>query len=83
MSVLRQSIKCYFTRKISHYSLDLHHYNYSQQRLWRYCSTAAISHPTSDDSVKVYSSKITSIVEDIAKLTLIEVADLNECLKKN
>jgi hypothetical protein len=30
---------------------------------------------------KVFSPKITSLVQDISNLSLLEVADLNECLK--
>lgn len=32
---------------------------------------------------KVFSPKITSLVQDISNLSLMEVADLNECLKVN
>lgn len=45
----------------------------------RYESTLAAPQP--DDAVKEYPEKIKSIVDEISKLTLIEVADLNELLK--
>ncbi|CAH3143560.1 unnamed protein product [Porites lobata] len=45
----------------------------------RYDSTLA--QPRPDDAVKEYPDKIKSIVDEISKLTLIEVADLNELLK--
>lgn len=45
-----------------------------------YCSST-IAHPAPDGFEKAYPPKIHNIVEEIAKLTLIEVADLNECLK--
>ncbi|GFT66220.1 39S ribosomal protein L12, mitochondrial [Nephila pilipes] len=83
MSLIRQSIKYNFSRKIYQYSIDPYRNSYSRHRQWRlYCSSGAISHPTPDDCEKVYSPKIKSIVEDIKQLTLIEVSDLNECLKK-
>lgn len=34
-----------------------------------------------DDGSKVYPQKITAIVDQIAQLNLLEVADLNELLK--
>ena len=37
--------------------------------------------PQPDDAVKEYPEKITNIVDEISKLTLVEVADLNELLK--
>lgn len=37
--------------------------------------------PQADDDSKRYSPKIQNIVQEISKLTLIEVADLNELLK--
>lgn len=40
-----------------------------------------MSAPQPDDAVKEYPEKITNIVDEISKLTLIEVADLNELLK--
>jgi len=40
-----------------------------------------LSAPQPDDAVKEYPEKITNIVDEISKLTLIEVADLNELLK--
>ena len=45
----------------------------------RYDSTLAA--PQSDDAVKEYPEKIKTIVDEISKLTIIEVADLNELLK--
>ncbi|CAL1267473.1 unnamed protein product [Larinioides sclopetarius] len=82
MSLLRQTIKCCLIKRINQYSLDLQHNTYSRHRLWRFYCSSAISHPTPDGCEKSYSPKVVNIVEDIAKLTLIEVADLNECLKK-
>jgi large subunit ribosomal protein L7/L12 len=38
------------------------------------------SAPTGQD--KTFDAKITKLVDEIAKLTLLEVADLNELLKK-
>ncbi|KAL9957143.1 hypothetical protein ACROYT_G038745 [Oculina patagonica] len=43
---------------------------------------STLSAPQPDDSEKEYPEKITNIVDEISKLTLIEVADLNELLKK-
>ena len=37
--------------------------------------------PPSSTEPKVFSPKIQSLVDDISKLNLLEVADLNECLK--
>lgn len=37
--------------------------------------------PAADGQEKVYSSKIAKIVEEIANMTLLEVADLNEALR--
>ncbi|XP_013788877.1 39S ribosomal protein L12, mitochondrial-like [Limulus polyphemus] len=48
----------------------------------RYCSTEVLKHPEASGAEKMYPVKIQKIVEDIAQLTLIEVADLNELLKK-
>ena len=42
---------------------------------------STLSSPQADDAVKEYPEKITNIVDEISKLTLIEVADLNELLK--
>ncbi len=41
----------------------------------------AIATPSLDGMPKQYSPKIQQMVNDIAKLTLIEVSDLNELLK--
>ncbi|GFR70467.1 39S ribosomal protein L12, mitochondrial [Elysia marginata] len=38
--------------------------------------------PPADSSSKTYSPKIEKLVDDISQLTLLEVADLNELLKK-
>ncbi|KFM66448.1 39S ribosomal protein L12, mitochondrial, partial [Stegodyphus mimosarum] len=82
MSLLRKSVHLYGIGRLC-VSRNIYGLNFSQHRLWRlYCSSSAISHPTPDGCEKVYSDKIKNIVEEIAKLTLIEVADLNECLKK-
>ncbi|XP_035219285.1 39S ribosomal protein L12, mitochondrial-like [Stegodyphus dumicola] len=82
MSLLRKSLQFYSIGRLC-VSKHINGLNFSQRRLWRlYCSSSAISHPTPDGCEKVYSDKIKNIVEEIAKLTLIEVADLNECLKK-
>ena len=52
---------------------------------WRFCTrfNSTLSAPPPDESPKEYSEKITNIVDEISKLTLIEVADLNELLKVN
>ena len=45
-------------------------------------STEAMPLPNADSSAKkIYPEKISTIVEQIAKLNLLEVADLNELLK--
>ena len=45
-------------------------------------STEAMPLPSADPNAnKVYPEKISSIVEQISKLNLLEVADLNELLK--
>ncbi|XP_003744073.1 39S ribosomal protein L12, mitochondrial [Galendromus occidentalis] len=43
---------------------------------------SAIPQPAPDNSNKQYPEKISNIVSEISKLTLIEVADLNELLKR-
>lgn len=43
---------------------------------------SALAQPAPANDSKQYPPKITNIVEEISKLTLIEVADLNELLKK-
>lgn len=48
----------------------------------RHYSTEPLPEPHADGAAKKYSPKIQNIVDDISKLTLIEVADLNELLKK-
>ena len=45
----------------------------------RHDSTLAA--PSPDNSAKEYPEKIRGIVDDISKLTLLEVSDLNELLK--
>ena len=52
---------------------------------WRFCTryNSTLAAPSPDESPKEYSEKITNIVDEISKLTLIEVADLNELLKVN
>ncbi|XP_037544351.1 39S ribosomal protein L12, mitochondrial [Nematolebias whitei] len=42
----------------------------------------AIATPPLDEEPKIYSQKIQQLVSDIASLTLLEVSDLNELLKK-
>lgn len=42
---------------------------------------STLAAPPPDDAVKEYPEKIKSIVGEISKLTLLEVADLNELLK--
>ena len=44
-------------------------------------SAEPIAAPTADGETKEYSENITTIVDKISKLTLVEVADLNELLK--
>lgn len=46
------------------------------------CAQAAkLEIPAADGEVKSYAPHISGIVDQISKLTLMEVADLNECLK--
>ncbi|XP_039200735.1 39S ribosomal protein L12, mitochondrial isoform X1 [Crotalus tigris] len=45
------------------------------------CSEVLAS-PSMDDAPKEYSPKIQQLVQDIANLTLLEISDLNELLKK-
>ncbi|XP_053157254.1 39S ribosomal protein L12, mitochondrial [Hemicordylus capensis] len=42
----------------------------------------ALASPPLDDAHKEYSPKIQQLVQDIANLTLLEISDLNELLKK-
>ncbi|KAH0629395.1 hypothetical protein JD844_011447 [Phrynosoma platyrhinos] len=42
----------------------------------------ALATPPLDSAPKVYSPKIQQLVQDIANLTLLEISDLNELLKK-
>uniref|UniRef100_A0A8C6TTH7 Large ribosomal subunit protein bL12m n=1 Tax=Neogobius melanostomus TaxID=47308 RepID=A0A8C6TTH7_9GOBI len=46
------------------------------------CHVDAIASPALDGASKQYSPKIQQLVNDIASLTLLEVSDLNELLKK-
>ncbi|KAJ8362957.1 hypothetical protein SKAU_G00117880 [Synaphobranchus kaupii] len=46
------------------------------------CPSDAIAAPQLDGAPKSYSPKIQQLVNDIASLTLLEVSDLNELLKK-
>uniref|UniRef100_A0A3Q3WQN5 Large ribosomal subunit protein bL12m n=1 Tax=Mola mola TaxID=94237 RepID=A0A3Q3WQN5_MOLML len=46
------------------------------------CRSEAIATPPLDGAPKHYSPKIQQLVNDIASLTLLEVSDLNELLKK-
>lgn len=48
----------------------------------RFQSADAATIPSSEGAPKVYAPKIESIVHEITKLNLVEVADLNELLKK-
>lgn len=48
----------------------------------KYCSSDAILPPNPEGVEKSYPEKIRQIVTDISKLTLIEVTDLNDLLKK-
>ena len=54
-------------------------------RIWmrasRCYSTEPIPKPQVDGEERSYAPKIQKIVEDISKLTLLEVSDLNELLK--
>ncbi|XP_054891061.1 39S ribosomal protein L12, mitochondrial isoform X2 [Poeciliopsis prolifica] len=71
---------------------DIHRHHLQQQaptlcsvRLLKTSSTAfseALATPPLDGAPKEYSPKIQQLVSDIASLTLIEVSDLNELLKK-
>jgi len=45
-------------------------------------STAPLPHPTPEGAAKDYSPKIVQIVDEISQMTILEVADLNELLKK-
>ncbi|XP_071496365.1 large ribosomal subunit protein bL12m-like [Diadema antillarum] len=45
-------------------------------------SSEAITAPARDNEDKQYSDKIRSLVDEIASLTLVEVSDLNQLLKK-
>ena len=45
-------------------------------------SAEAMPAPTPDNAPKMYPLKIEKIVDEIAGLTLVEVADLSELLKK-
>lgn len=44
-------------------------------------AAADLKFPAPSESEKEYEPKIVKIVDEIAKLTLLEVTDLNECLK--
>lgn len=47
-----------------------------------YCAAQApLEVPLPDGTPKTYPKHITDIVDQISKLTLMEVADLNSCLK--
>uniref|UniRef100_A0A8D0H2I3 Large ribosomal subunit protein bL12m n=1 Tax=Sphenodon punctatus TaxID=8508 RepID=A0A8D0H2I3_SPHPU len=46
------------------------------------CRTEALASPSLDSAPKEYSPKIQQLVQDIANLTLLEISDLNELLKK-
>lgn len=81
MSVLRKSLNSFSVKKFCY--LKSCPSNFRNMRLCRtYCSSEALSTPAPDGSEKIYPPKIMQIVEQISKLTLIEVADLNECVQK-
>lgn len=44
-------------------------------------SGQSLSYPPPANAEKVYPPKIQSLVDEIAKLNLLEVVDLNDCLK--
>ncbi|XP_037074692.1 39S ribosomal protein L12, mitochondrial-like [Pollicipes pollicipes] len=50
----------------------------------RYMSTeaATLTTPPSDTEEKVYPERVEQLVAEISRMTLLEVAELNECLKK-
>lgn len=50
--------------------------------LARMFSAETLAQPAPSNEERSYPEKITRIVDDIAKLTLMEVADLNDLLKK-
>lgn len=46
------------------------------------CCSATAPLPSTDDGIKEYSPKIQNLVDEISKLTILEVSDLNQLLKK-
>merc|ERR1711860_338631 len=67
------------------YSRNIHKINRLKRNGHLSCcqySTEAIQEPQVEGQVKVFTPKLHAIVDDISKLTLTEVADLNELLKK-
>ena len=53
---------------------------------WQFCAgcmrhDSTLAAPSPDNSAKEYPEKIRGIVDEISKLTLLEVSDLNELLK--
>lgn len=83
----------YCTRRCLRTALRYAHRHHLQQQAPALCSlrplkTSSTSHtdviatPPLDGAPKQYSPKIQQLVNDIASLTLLEVSDLNELLKK-
>ncbi|KAK3796454.1 hypothetical protein RRG08_009231 [Elysia crispata] len=68
----------------SNVQLSIHQTAAIQKLICQNYSSASpdIIPPPDDASTKTYSPKIEKLVDDISQLTLLEVADLNELLKK-
>ncbi|XP_023242311.1 39S ribosomal protein L12, mitochondrial-like [Centruroides sculpturatus] len=75
MSLLRISWKC-MRRSSKHFS-DI----YRIKTVNRPCATEALVTPSPSDSEKQYPEKLKRITEEISKLTLLEVSQLNSLLK--
>jgi len=68
------------------YVRNVHRYPVSRRVLpsVRYMATEAapLRTPTADDQAKVYPERVERLVQEISQMTLLEVAELNECRKK-
>ncbi|XP_067045394.1 large ribosomal subunit protein bL12m-like [Acropora muricata] len=80
-----RSLRLLASSKAQSYSNLRYTWRASIQR-WQFCAgcmrhDSTLAAPSPDNSAKEYPEKIRGIVDDISKLTLLEVSDLNELLK--
>ncbi|KAK7080061.1 Ribosomal protein [Halocaridina rubra] len=71
------ALKCFLRKKLLRSCSAAIYITHKQ-----YLSSEALSAPTPDGAPKVYPEKIQNIVTQISQLSILEVADLNDLLKK-